>query len=119
MLNDFEILLATIVIACGGVAMIILRRLKLGNEYVFDAAEWLIIVTSPLIVAAPLLKDDISRGVFIAAYAGIIVAWGISWWLSKKDSPEKEKKARPVFLILFLGMICFVILTYLRTIGKF
>lgn len=118
-MNDFDVLITTTVIACVGVLMIILRRLKIGNEYVFDAAEWLIIGTMPLVVAAPLLKDDISRGIFIAVYAGIIVAWGIAWWVSKKANPEKEKKARPVFLILFLGMICFVILTYLRTIGKF
>lgn len=127
-MNDEYLLLGLILIAILGTAIIILRKLNLGNEYIWDSAEWLIVGTAPLILAVSMIHDQTSKNLFIGVYISIIVIWGIfSVWnkklkierkISQLNDDQKIHQARPIILVMFVGMIIFVILTFLKINGN-
>lgn len=109
-------LLGTIAISLCGVVVIIIRKSKLkekANEYALDAIEWLILGTAPLIPASELLPPHKEwSNVFIAGYAGILVSWFAILWLSKKEDPEKARKAFPYIVLNLVIGIIFLIITW-------
>lgn len=102
-----------------GFLMIYCRKKKIGNEYIFDSAEWLIFAMMPVASSIFLLYDLENKEWFLAVYFIPLMLWFIIWYLHKKENSEKAHDANKKIIIPFMILVSVGILIWLKIRGVF
>ena len=87
-------LVVAVILAAAGFISHFLRKRQNKLEYFYDALEWLILVTGPLLAGAVAVVDKNEKSLFLAVFIVIIMAWAVFWFVTKKND-EKVRIAEP------------------------
>lgn len=73
------------ILSAAGFIVHFLRKRQDDLEYFYDALEWLILVTGPLLAGAAAAVDKDGKNLFFTAFFVVIMAWGVGWYVTRKD----------------------------------
>ncbi len=109
-----------IVFSVIGFIVIYAKKQEGKFEYVFESFEYILLISSPLIVGASLVIDQAIKNYFVMAYFIAIVGWLIFWIFVKKwdtnDGEEKEKTrmVKPFAIGMFIGFVSIGLLLFAK-----
>ena len=94
-------LIVAVILSATGFIVHFLRKRRDNLEYFYDALEWLILVTGPLLAGATVAVDKDGKNLFFVAFFVVIMAWGVGWYVTRKDD---EKVINAIHFVVGAGV---------------